>query len=78
MTRTRDIWVDFNQMEETGSDIFKAVVESLVEHADRQLYLGEDIIVGDDDGNTCNGQVLHVGHKWYLIGLNLDSWEEEN
>ena len=62
----RDLWVDFNDVE-LGDEI-----ETLVSFATdgRSFVVGETVVVGDDDGTTCQASV--VANDGQVVRVRLD------
>ncbi len=63
----RDLWVDFNSVDEDG------VVESLTEFGSgAPLLIGAHVIVGDDDGLRCPAVVVHNDGHFVRVRLIED------
>lgn len=56
MGRRRDIWIDFNSIDDQG------IVTTLAEFAESDVNLAVDswLIAGDDEGNLCKAQVVEL------------------
>lgn len=64
--RKRDLWVDFNDV---GPD---SRVHTLMKFASKnaQIAVGSTIIVGDNEGNRCQAQV--IGLEGSIVELAVD------
>jgi hypothetical protein len=56
MGRRRDIWIDFNSIDDQG------VVTTLAEFAEPDVNLVVDswLVAGDDEGNLCKARVVEL------------------
>jgi hypothetical protein len=56
MGRRRDIWIDFNSIDDQG------VVTTLAEFAEPDVNLAVDswLVAGDDEGNLCKARVVEL------------------
>ena len=65
--RRRDIWVDFNDVDERG------VARTLEKFAEPGISIapGAELLAGDDDGNLCKGRVIDITPKG-VVALELE------
>lgn len=59
-----DLWVDFNETDAVGHAF------TLEKFARVSLSIGQDVLVGDHEGNTCRGTVLQMEDG--IVALQLD------
>lgn len=59
-----DLWVDFNESDAQGHAF------TLAKFARIQLSIGQDVLVGDHEGNRCRGIVLEMDDG--IVALQLD------
>lgn len=52
----RDLWIDFNDVDDAGS------ATTLAKFASRgvSLAVGQELTVGDDEGNRCRARVVDI------------------
>ena len=65
----RDVWVDFNDIDDQGA------VTTLVKFASRPLEIGEQVVAGDDEGNRCYAIVVSVDGPTVTLALDLGSFK---
>jgi hypothetical protein len=65
--RRRDIWADFNDVDESG------VARTLQRFAEPGIHVapGVELLVGDAEGNLCKGRVIDITEKG-VVSLELD------
>jgi hypothetical protein len=66
MRRFREIWVDFNAVDESG---FVLTLTKFAE-PDVDISPGSSVVAGDDDGNVCKAQVVDVNQDG-VVKLSL-------
>ncbi len=60
----RDLWVDFNEVEDDQVTTLLAFAENAA-----AVQQGRVVIVGDDDGTTCEGEVVAVTGEFVRLHL---------
>lgn len=65
-----DIWVDLNDLERNN------VTRTLFEHCRpaTDLSIGSRVIVGDDEGNRCQAEVVGYKRKSILLRVDLQTF----
>lgn len=59
----RDLWVDFNDVENDE-------VTTLLSFAEREIEVGATVVVGDDDETTCSAVVTAIDGN--VVSLRID------